>query len=64
MIITDLMELLGKKIRVYCQDGRIEEGILGYIRSYSEEFEFKKPHYFFVNDFYFKAYQIEKVELI
>ena len=64
MIITDLMEHIGEEVRVYCEDGRVAEGTLEYVRSYSEEFGFKRPHYFFIGEEYFKSYQVKNVEVI
>lgn len=70
MIITDLMEYVGENVRVYFTkatadyEGEYKEGKLGYVRSFSAEFGYRKPHYFYIDNLNFKAYHIRKVERI
>ena len=66
MIITDLMEYVGKRVKVYFEDGNIKEGVLGYVHSFSEQYGFKKPKHFYLpqkdGDLCFRAWHVKKVE--
>lgn len=64
MIIIDLMEYVGKNVRLYFIDGSIREGRLEYIPSYSEVFNYKRPKHFYINDYGFRSYNVEKAEEI
>lgn len=64
MTRTELMNLVGKKVKVYFKD--VEKGIygtLGYVDEFSEKYEFRKPGYFFIGSTVFKLSHIRKVEL-
>ena len=62
MIITDLMEYVGKRVKVYFEDGDIKEGVLGYVHSFSEQYGYRKPKHFYIDNLGFRAYHVKKVE--
>lgn len=66
MIITDLLEYVGKNVRVYFEDGDIKQGKLEYVPSYSEMYDFRRPKHFYICDkdgeWCFRAWHIKKVE--
>lgn len=65
MILTDLMEYVGKRVRVYLLDGRVIEGILEYVPAYSEMYNYRKAKHFYISlpdgEWSFRAYHVEKV---
>lgn len=48
MIITDLLEYVGKNVEVTMNNGNVENGVLEYVPSYSEQFEYKRPKHFYL----------------
>lgn len=64
MTRAELMNLVGKKVKVYLKDGeRFIYGTLGYADEFSEKYDFRKPGYFFIGCTIFKVSHIRKVEL-
>lgn len=75
MIITDLMEYVGLKVRVYFEDnmkseksGKILEGYMEYVPSYCELYNYRRPKHFYIStkdgDWAFRAWHVKKVEVI
>lgn len=64
MIITDLMEYDGKKVRVTLENDEVVEGNIKYIPAYSEIYGWLKAHYFYINDKSFRAHFVKTCELI
>lgn len=66
MIITDLSEYVGKRVEVYFMDGRIQQGVLKYVPSYSEQFNFLRPKHFYLDDSEkgFRSYHVDSVKEI
>lgn len=67
MIITDLMEYVGKRVKVYFENGVIAEGVLSYVHSFSEQNGWKKPKHFYLTfkdnkEISFRSYHVKKVE--
>ena len=64
MILTDLLELVGKRVRVEFFDGKVIEGILEYVPAYSAMYDFRKAKHFYISmpdgDWAFRAYHINK----
>lgn len=68
MIITDLMEFVGKDVRITLEDGRIADGILIYVPSYSEMFNWHRPKHFYIgfdteNEIGFRCHNVKNCEL-
>lgn len=64
MILTDLMEYVGKCVRVELLNGISVEGVLEYVPAYSEMYNFRKAKHFYIlghNEFGFRAYHVDKV---
>lgn len=66
MTKSELMELVGKKVRIICKDGDEDVGILKYVDEFSEKHGWRKPNYFYINgcNFCFKVRHIKKVEVL
>lgn len=68
MIIVDLFEYVGKNVRVYFEDGDIQEGKLEYVPTFSEVYGFRRPKHFYLpnphEDICFRAYHVKKIEVI
>lgn len=68
MIITDLMEYVGKNVKIYFEDGDIKQGKLEYVPAFSEMYKWKKPKHFYLpclnEDIGFRAHHVKKVEVI
>lgn len=64
MILTDLMEFDGKKVRVTLETGEVFEGLLKYIPAYSEMYGWLRAHYFYINGKGFRAHFVKTCELI
>ena len=64
MIITDLMELDGKEVIVVLNDNRIIQGKLQYVPSYSEMYEWKRPHYFYIGDVKFRSHFVISAKVL
>ena len=65
MIITDLLEYVGKRVRVEFCDGDIIEGILEYVPVYSSQYNYRKAKHFYIDlldgAMAFRAYHVHKV---
>lgn len=65
MIITDLLEYVGKRVRVNLFDGRVLEGVLEYVPAYSEMYNYHKAKQFYISlpdgEWSFRAYHVDKV---
>ena len=64
MIITDLMELDGKYVVVVLSDNRIIQGKLQYVPSYSEMYEWRRPHYFYIGDIKFRSHFVISAKVV
>lgn len=68
MTKAELMDLVGKRVRVKYHDDRIDEGILAYADTFSAEHGYIKPNYFYFKDstsnMTFKVSHIKKAKLI
>ncbi len=69
MIITDLMEYDGKKVRVTLETDEVVEGNIKYIPAYSEIYGWLRAHYFYVTFennkmVSFRAHHVKTCELI
>ena len=62
MILTELLEYVGKNVRVYLTNGRILEGVLHYVPTYSATYEFRRAKHFYINRESFRCHHVEKVE--
>lgn len=61
---AELMNLVGKKVRVTFRNGNIKEGILGYVDDFSMKYDYRTPGMFFVNRTSFKISHTKKVEVL
>lgn len=59
---SELMDMLGRKVKVILFDGSTLEGILEYDESFDEHF--RKPGYFYIGSMGFKVSHIRKYEVI
>lgn len=68
MIITDLLDYVGKRVRLKFNDGSVVEGVLEYVPTYSSMYNYRRPKHFYIalpdKDLAFRAYHVDKaVEL-
>lgn len=64
MTRAELLNLVGKKVKIYFKDREKSiYGTLGYVDEFSEKYEFRKPGYFFIGNMSFKVSHIKKVEI-
>ena len=56
MILTDLMEYVGKRVLVVLETGETYEGVLEYIPSWSEQYGWRRAHYFYIGENYFRCH--------
>lgn len=67
MIITDLMEFVGKQVKVIFEDGDVIQGKLEYVPTFSAMYGWRKPKHFYLpcegGDIGFRAYHVKKVEV-
>lgn len=62
MTKADLMQLVGKKVRIYFKNKeRSIYGTLGYVDEFSEKYDFRKPNYFYIGNTSFKVSHIRKL---
>ena len=61
MIITDLMEYDGKNVRVKLVDGQTLEGTIQYIPAWSEMYNYRRAHYFYIGETSFRCHNVECV---
>lgn len=69
MIITDLLEYVGKYVKVTFEDGTMAEGKLEYIQSYSEMNKWKRPKHFYISfegnkECCFRSWHVKTIEEI
>lgn len=64
---SELMQLVDKKVKVTfvkeCGGGE-STGILGYIKEFSEKYDYRHPNYFTINQYDFKVSHVKKVEVL
>lgn len=58
MIITDLMEYDGKYVRLKLVDGQVLEGTLQYVPSWSEMYNWRRAHYFYIGENQFRCHNV------
>lgn len=58
---TELMELVGKNVRVLFYDGQWVWGKLCYADEFSAKHDYRKAKYFYVGDMSFKASHVKKL---
>lgn len=62
MTKADLMQLVGKKVRIYFKNKEKSiYGTLGYVDEFSEKYDFRKPNYFYIGNTSFKVSHIRKL---
>ena len=64
MILTDMLELVGKTVEVELNDGRILGGTLEYVPAYSAMYDFRKAKHFFIGDVGFRSYHVKKAVVL
>jgi len=58
---AELMELVGKNVRVLFYDGQWVWGKLGYADEFSAKHDYRKAKYFYVCDMSFKVSHVKKL---
>ncbi len=61
----ELMQLVGKWVTItFKQDvgGGSSTGVLGFTKEFSEEYDYRHPDYFTINNISFKVSHVEKVQ--
>ena len=63
---SELMDLVGKKVRVTFRDGDISEGTLVFADEFSSKHNYRKPGDFYIkeNPYGFKVSHTKKVEVL
>lgn len=65
MILTDLLEYVGKRVRLEFNDGRVVEGVLEYVPTYSSMYNYRRAKHFYITlpdeELAFRSYHVEKV---
>jgi len=64
---SELMELVGKKVKVTFKDGSADNiGILKYVDEFSEKYNFRRLGYFYIEGYClsFKVSHTKKVEVL
>ena len=62
MIKKDLMNLVGKKVKVtFKASGKEIVGVLGYNKEFSEKYNYRKPKYFTIQNYDFLVSHVKKV---
>lgn len=61
MIIIDLMEYVGKSVKIYFEDGDIREGTLEYVPTFSAIYGYRKAKHFYIGTLGFRAHHVKKV---
>ena len=64
---SELMELVGKKVKVSFKDGSADNiGILKYVDEFSEKYNFRRLGYFYIDGYClgFKVSHTKKVEVV
>ena len=68
MIITDLLEYVGKEVEVHLFDGKVLHGKLEYIESFSDKYGWRKPKHFYIcrpdGDWCFRAWHVDKIKIV
>lgn len=63
-----LMEYVGKRVEITFKDGvsgdKIIKGILGYTFEFSNKYNYRIPHMFFIDHLSFRSSYVKKVEAI
>ena len=59
--INDVKKMVGKEVTIVFNDGTTDKGILGYTPEFSAKYDYRKPDYFTLNNWDFKASHIKKI---
>ena len=59
--INDIKKMVGKEVTIVFNDGTTDKGILGYTPEFSAKYDYRKPDYFTLNNWDFKASHIKKI---
>ena len=59
-----LMKYVGKTVIVTLFDSTCLLGKLGYVNSFSDKFNYRKPNYFFINHTCFKVSHVSSIHLV
>lgn len=61
MILTDVLEYVGKRVRVTFEDETEVEGVLSYVPAYSEMYKWKKAKHFYIAGIDFRAHHVKEI---
>ena len=59
-----LDEYLGENVKIVFFDGKIASGTLGFVKEFSAQFDYRKPGYYTIENFSFKASHVKKIEVL
>ena len=59
---TELMKMVGHKVKIQLFDDTEYVGILGFTKEFSSKYGYRKPNYFTINDIDFKVSHIKRIE--
>lgn len=62
MTIAELNGFVGRNVNITLFDGTILKGKLGFVKEFSEEYGYRKPNYFFIDNTSFKVSHIKHFE--
>lgn len=58
----EFMQMVGSLVEVTLFDDTVLKGVLGYAREFSESYGWRKPGYFYINDYGFRVSHIKKLK--
>ena len=59
-----LNRYIGKKVKVILTDGKIVFGTLGFAKEFSAEYGYRKPNFYYVENWNFRAYMVRRIEVM
>lgn len=60
----ELKTFIGKRVEITLFDGDIIAGVLGYAETFSAEYDYRKPSYFYIGSMCFKVSHVKKIKTI
>lgn len=58
---NELYKLVGKNVRIIFEDGKTEQGILGFAAEFGSKYGYRKPNKFYINDLSFCVSSVKKI---
>lgn len=64
MTVATLKTYVSKEVIIQFFDEDIKQGVLGYVKEFSEEYGFRKPNDFFIDNLSFRVSHVKRIKAV